>query len=1505
MFLANLRGVKRLAVSLVLVSGFAGLGLTATDFLGRAAAQDRVASTAKAEQARDLMRQAREAYDAKNYGKAKDLAQQAQGLRAPSAFYDETPEDLLADIAKKPGMASRASKPTTTDPKILMNMAKQAFDAGELDKAQDLATQAQANQGSVRWGLFDDTPASLLKDIQKAKGRRDRDVSEKMLTEARQLIEKRAGTASERAGNLYVAEEKAKLADKMHGPYSMWDFSDRPDDLVAEVKKLREKEKLLNVKPDGPAYAQFKPVRAGSMDLADPRPSKIDSSTPSRPIVRTSGTGDDALARKKVAVALMQEANALKQGGHYAEARIKLIEASRKNAWFGKDEETPEAELALLNVQAQRRINTLVNESKTHLARKDTTAATVKLDEAQQLAVSMGLDTDSILEVRSTIKPTTKPSDVIVSKPKKDDLTGVPPLAPIPTEDPVPAPVVAPVVKAPKTPEVPPIVKTPEPMEVPPVVKTPDPTEKLPVIRNGGTKEPVAPAPVVGLEPPIKIDPPTIKPIVTPETPMPKPAVVVAPESPKVDKGEQLLTQARLALKSGDNDTAKKLVIEVLAGQFGNKNEAEALLNSIETEEKNQKLSATRRAFENGMATLNQGNSVGALAIFKQIDPALLPASKRPQLAQMMDLANARIKEADAALVKGPDSKLPKTPLEEIPGPMPKVGADNLLKQQEALSQVEFQKLRSEALKVESTATARFGRGETDAALQDMQNFVAKVKATNLESSKQALLTRPIEARMDRLRILKHQTDFLTKEAADRRNFRAEMAHEEMAKSKKQEEVAKLMRSANKLMDEAKYKEAYAQIQMAAQMDPDDPSVNGAMQMAERMYRMSEFKRIKSTQEKTNWELGQELYDIGNVSGKDPLKVTDDPELRARIQNRTSLKGIGIQRSRSEKEKEIERTLSTKPISLNFKGTPLEDVVTHLQTVTNINFDLDLRGLKEGNVDAKQPITLSLNQVSLKSGLNILCQHAGLKHVIENETVRITTAKNASGRSTMKSLSVGDLIVPIPNYGPQPGQFQREQLFAMMNPNNRNATPNAPARMTNLPGGAGVGTESSMGTGNAGRLTNSNGVPASASVSSPNGTLEKELIRLITTTIRPDSWAQLGGDGTIEYYPIGMALVVNQSPEVIEEVERLLESLRKLQDLEVTIELKVVSLSETFFERIGVDFAMGVRTNGSTTDPRGLASPPQAINRTNFSGNVIGLSAPGVPSPELDIPIRATSFARAIPPFGGFGNSFADGGLSLGLAFLSELQVQMFLEAAQGDTRTNVMHAPKVTAINGASAQITVGDFQFFLTGVTVQAVGGQLLFTPNNVPFLTGTANPLPPNQTVQNGVLNFQPTQTQTPGLLLFVQPVVSADRRFVRLNIRQEFVNLVSGTQQIPFTTIITPTFDNGGQGQPIPFTQYLQQPRFSNIATDTVVVVPDGGTVVMGGLKWMTEGRNEFGPPVLSKIPYLNRLFKNVAYGREGRTMLLMVTPRIVINREEQERQTGYRDDDNAGGLIVGP
>ena len=60
--------------------------------------------------------------------------------------------------------------------------------------------------------------------------------------------------------------------------------------------------------------------------------------------------------------------------------------------------------------------------------------------------------------------------------------------------------------------------------------------------------------------------------------------------------------------------------------------------------------------------------------------------------------------------------------------------------------------------------------------------------------------------------------------------------------------------------------------------------------------------------------------------------------------------------------------------------------------------------------------------------------------------------------------------------------------------------------------------------------------------------------------------------------------------------------------------------------------------------------------------------------------------------------------------------------------------------------------------------------------------------------------------------------------------------------------------------------VQLPSFSFVTVTTTVSVPDGGTVLLGGIKRLSEGRNEFGVPILSKIPYINRLFTNVGIGR---------------------------------------
>jgi hypothetical protein len=55
------------------------------------------------------------------------------------------------------------------------------------------------------------------------------------------------------------------------------------------------------------------------------------------------------------------------------------------------------------------------------------------------------------------------------------------------------------------------------------------------------------------------------------------------------------------------------------------------------------------------------------------------------------------------------------------------------------------------------------------------------------------------------------------------------------------------------------------------------------------------------------------------------------------------------------------------------------------------------------------------------------------------------------------------------------------------------------------------------------------------------------LVKLIEKSLEPKSWKAAGGAGTVEYYPLGRSLVVNQTAEMQEQVQELLKALRRVQ----------------------------------------------------------------------------------------------------------------------------------------------------------------------------------------------------------------------------------------------------------------------------------------------------------------------------------------------------------------------
>lgn len=66
-------------------------------------------------------------------------------------------------------------------------------------------------------------------------------------------------------------------------------------------------------------------------------------------------------------------------------------------------------------------------------------------------------------------------------------------------------------------------------------------------------------------------------------------------------------------------------------------------------------------------------------------------------------------------------------------------------------------------------------------------------------------------------------------------------------------------------------------------------------------------------------------------------------------------------------------------------------------------------------------------------------------------------------------------------------------------------------------------------------------------------------------------------------------------------------------------------------------------------------------------------------------------------------------------------------------------------------------------------------------------------------------------------------------------------------------------------------------------NTKVLVPNGETVVLGGVFGIDANRSEVKVPVLGDIPYLGRLFKKTVTGETKTELLIFITPKIIADK----------------------
>ena len=735
----------------------------------------------------------------------------------------------------------------------------------------------------------------------------------------------------------------------------------------------------------------------------------------------------------------------------------------------------------------------------------------------------------------------------------------------------------------------------------------------------------------------------------------------------------------------------------------------------------------------------------------------------------------------------------------------------------------------------------------------------------------------------------------------------------------------------NALYRAERYEEAAAVAEKARAIAPKHEVVSQMDFQSKIAYRQQAMDQAKDEKERRIWEefLAQERASIPTVGGTTPLVGPESKFWNGVVQNRTNIGMLGAEQS--ENERNIFLALE-KPISLNTNGRqPLRAVVDRLMSETNINIIIDSQAIVDDlqlaasadavGSDVSVELT-TMNDIKFKSALNHMLRPLNLTYTVRDESLVITTPRRSRSEMTYKAYYVADLVMARPDnrrHRPKTGRDRyRDAMQTAMGRHsgfgvNGMQAPVVPVAMQNSPMlDPSVSRVPSsimpqiMG-GGAYRPAGNYGMGANNNYGSAGGQADfGELISLIMETVAPDTWregsttggrssggstlggtisedAEAEGEGTIRPFYNTLTLIIRQTEDNHQQIQELLTQLRKMNDIQISVEVRFITIKDDFFESMGIDFDLNVRNSNRTkfaglntgTDSAGddenatlnTTAFTQAVkNARLFSGLLAGGSSQSPQfSHDLGIGIDQSSYGLTkTPPFGGYQDG---AGASLGFAILSDIETYFFMSAAQGDSRSNVLQAPKVMLINGQYGTVYDTTERYFVTGV-IPVVGDFAV---------------------AQQPVIEIIEEGTE-----LSVQAVVNSDRRYVRMNLAPWFSTIgdtvasykFEGADELEVITGGTGS-EGGGSASESSSGTTVQQPLITEFGVETSVSVPDGGTILLGGVKRLSEGRKEYGVPMVNKIPYLKRLFANTTVGRETQSMMMMVTPTIIIQEEFEQ------------------
>ena len=216
------------------------------------------------------------------------------------------------------------------------------------------------------------------------------------------------------------------------------------------------------------------------------------------------------------------------------------------------------------------------------------------------------------------------------------------------------------------------------------------------------------------------------------------------------------------------------------------------------------------------------------------------------------------------------------------------------------------------------------------------------------------------------------------------------------------------------------------------------------------------------------------------------------------------------------------------------------------------------------------------------------------------------------------------------------------------------------------------------------------------------------------------------------------------------------------------------------------------------------------------------------------------------------------GGATMQYTLLDDISLETIIRLVSRNEKNTLLTAPRLTLFNTQRGNFRLANQMAYVRDYDIQIATASVALDPI---------------------------VDVVSDGISLDVRPIISADRRFVTLEVRPTIATLFPKPPQI-FNIITSVAIPGAPITDALPIT--IETPIVNIQRVRTTVIVPDRGTLLLGGLTVLFDEDTESSVPLWRSLPIVGNLGSLRVKGLQRKQSLILVSVRIVIPSEEERR-----------------